>query len=456
MTGRGPWAAPLQQYLTRFFRYSPERELFREALTIMSLSDVSPSAPAARVSLWRDLLGSLRENSPIVLFSVLYGLAPFLIARAVAIPAPPYHDIIGSYVGFIGFAAVAMFAVFAIWYLYQARIRKIPNFQAEAWRRIRTDFLRRDRILLALPVLALWPIVGSAFSYIKSAIPLIQPFYLDEALQRWDRLIHFGTDPWRILQPLLGHMWITYGINFGYALWFFVLQAMLVLQAAATGDRKRRMQFLLTMALAWSLIGNLAAVLMSSAGPCYYALVSNGPNPFAPLMEYLHGVAANLSMGAFGYDLHIPFAATLLQDLLWQSYATSDSSLAMGISAAPSMHIASSWIMARLLWSKGRKAAVLGSLFLLLIFLGSIHLGWHYAIDGYLAVAGAWLLWRCTGWLLDRPAVQRYLWPEDDSGPVGAPALTRTAIEGDGHADLSRCNTLPFGIELDLSCRTRR
>jgi len=394
----------------------------------MSLSDVSPSAPAARALLWRDLLGSLRENSPIVLFSVLYGLAPFVVAREVAIPAAPYQGIIVSYAGFAAFAALAVFAVFAIWYLYQARVRRIPNFQVEAWRRIRSDFLRRDRILLALPVLALWPITASAFSYIKSAIPLIQPFYLDEPLQHWDRLIHFGVDPWRILQPLLGHMWITYGINFGYTLWFFVLQAMLVLQAAAMGDRKRRMQFLLTMALAWSLIGNLAAVLMSSAGPCYYAFVSDGPNPFAPLMEYLHDVAANVSIGAFGYELRIPFAATALQDLLWQSYAQSDSSLAMGISAAPSMHIASSWIIARLLWSKGRKAAVFGSLFLLLIFIGSIHLGWHYALDGYLAVAGAWLLWRFTGWLLDRPAVQRYLWPEGDGDRVGGPALGRTAI----------------------------
>jgi hypothetical protein len=394
----------------------------------MSLSVLSPPVLSTRESLWRDLLGSVRENSPIVLFSLLYGIVPFILARAVAIPAGPYGSLVASYVGFVGFAAMAVFAVFAVWYLYHARIRKVPNFQAEAWHRIRNDFLRRDRILLALPVLALWPITASAFSYIKSAIPMIQPFYLDEALQRWDRLIHFGVDPWRILQPIVGYTWITYAINFGYALWFFVLQAMLVLQAAATGDRKRRMQFLLTMALAWSLIGNLAAVLMSSVGPCYYALVSDGPNPFAPLMEYLHGVADNLSIGAFGYELHIPLTATALQDLLWQSYLASDSSMAMGISAAPSMHIASSWIIARLLWSKGRKAAIGGSLFLLVIFIGSIHLGWHYAIDAYLAVAGAWLLWRFSGWLLDRPAVQRFLWPAEGGGRASGQALEQAAV----------------------------
>src|SRR5688572_1450455 len=190
----------------------------------MSLSALSPPVLSTRESLWRDLLGSVRENSPIVLFSLLYGIVPFILARAVAIPAGPYGSLVASYVGFVGFAAMAVFAVFAVWYLYHARIRKVPNFQAEAWHRIRNDFLRRDRILLALPVLALWPITASAFSYIKSAIPMIQPFYLDEALQRWDRLIHFGVDPWRILQPIVGYTWITYAINFGYALWFFVLQ----------------------------------------------------------------------------------------------------------------------------------------------------------------------------------------------------------------------------------------
>ena len=29
-----------------------------------------------------------------------------------------------------------------------------------------------------------------------------------------------------------------------------------------------------------------------------------------------------------------------------------------------------------------------------LIFLGSIHLGWHYAVDGYLAFALAYAVWR--------------------------------------------------------------
>ena len=371
----------------------------------MSLWAVSQSANGARALRWQGLLASLRENSPLLLFVALYGLGPIIVYGRMDLPVAPYHDILLSYLGFALTAGLGLFAAFALWYLYHARVRKVPKFQSIAGQRIKHDFLSRERVLLALPVLALWPITASAFSYLKSVIPLVQPFYLDPLLREWDLTLHFGLDPWRILQPLLGYAWVTYLINFGYALWFFVLQAVLVLQSGAAGNRQRRMQFLLTMALAWALIGSLAATWMSSAGPCFYALVVGGPDPYAPLMDYLRGVATTLG------EWNIPLTALVLQDLLWESYATNGFGLAKGISAAPSMHIASSWIIWRLSWDMGRRARIAGSIFLGFIFVGSIHLGWHYAVDGYLSVAFAWVLWRLVGWILNQPAVRAFLRP---------------------------------------------
>jgi hypothetical protein len=369
-----------------------------------------------RALFWRDLWASVRENSPLILFVVLFAFGPIYAASRVAIPVAPFHDIVPTYLGFALVAPAMAFAAFALWFLYNKRIKRVPNFQAEAWRRLRSDFLTRERLILALPVLALWPVVASSFTYMKSVIPLLHPFYLDPALHHWDRVLHFGIDPWRILQPFFGYTWITFAINFVYTLWFFVLQATLVLQAAATSDRKRRMQFLLSMSLAWALIGTLAATLLSSAGPCYYGFVADGPNPYAPLMDYLHGVSENMSIGAFGFDVHLPLTSQMLQSLLWQGYSTSDFGMARGVSAAPSMHLASTWLIARLAWSIGGKARVFGAAFLGFVFIGSIHLGWHYALDGYLAMASAWMLWRAVGWLLDRPAVQAFLWPDRAGG----------------------------------------
>lgn len=378
----------------------------------MSLSAVSLSTPDVRLPWRHELLASLRENSPLLAFTVLFGLTPVFLAQALSIHPGPYGSLFLVYLGFLATVGVAIFAAFALWYLYHARVRKVPNFQAVAWQRIRNDFLHRDRLLLGLPILALWPITVSAFSYLKSVMPLVQPFYLDPLLYQWDQRLHFGVDPWRLLQPLIGHASTTYLINYVYAMWFFVFQAVLVLQACAAGNRKQRMQYLLTTALAWSLIGNLAATLMSSAGPCYYGAIVGGPDPYAPLMSYLHGIADNMSWTVFGHELRMPFTALVMQDLLWIGHENRDFGVAQGISASPSMHVASTWIIWRLAWSMGRTAKILGSIFLAFIFVGSIHLGWHYAIDGYLAIIGAWALWRLTGWLLDRPAVQSFLWPK--------------------------------------------
>ena len=386
----------------------------------MSLVVQPESVAGGRIARWSDVRGSLRENSPLILFAIVHGLVPLAVASIFSIQSRPYGQLWMAYAGFFTTVGLSLFAAFALWYLYHARIRKVPNFQSVAWHRIRNDFLRRDRLTLALPIIALWPITLTAFSYLKSVMPLIQPFYLDPALHLWDRALHFGIEPWRLLHPFLGYTWITYAINLIYALWFLAFLAVLILQACATGDRKLRMQYLLTQALAWSLIGNVAATLMSSAGPCYYGLVLGEADPYAPLMAYLHEIPQRLSFDLLGRDIQIPFATVILQDMLWQSQVNGDFGLAKGISAAPSMHVASTWIMWRLAWSMGRTARIFGSLFLAIIFIGSIHLGWHYALDGYLAIAGAWALWRLIGWLLDRPTVQTMLWPKGTPAPRAA------------------------------------
>jgi len=384
----------------------------------LSVAESAAQKSAVRAGPWRGLRASLRENSPLIALVIAYGATPFVVTRVFDIGATPYRAFGLCYLGMIASTLVALFAAFALWYLYNSRIRKVPNFQKMAGRRIRTDFLSRERVMLALPFLLLWPVMAMAFSFMKGAITDLQPFYLDPALHEFDRAIHFGVEPWRLLQPLLGHTAVTYLINLGYAMWLFVLQVVLVLQAGAAGNRQLRLRFLFSMALAWVVVGTLAATLLSSAGPCYYALVVGGSDPYAPLMAYLRGVADNLSIG----DVKLPFTALMLQDLLWQAYSAGDYTIAKGISAAPSMHLASTWLIWRLAWTMGRPARIAGSAFLALIFVGSIHLGWHYAVDGYIAIALAWAIWRAVGWLLDRAPVQAFLWPRGVSQPSATAA----------------------------------
>jgi hypothetical protein len=59
--------------------------------------------------------------------------------------------------------------------------------------------------------------------------------------------------------------------------------------------------------------------------------------------------------------------------------------------------------------------------FLVLMLLGSIHLGWHYAIDGYAGIAGAVAMWWACGRLVRTPALQRLLGGR--AGPAAKPAI---------------------------------
>jgi membrane-associated phospholipid phosphatase len=68
------------------------------------------------------------------------------------------------------------------------------------------------------------------------------------------------------------------------------------------------------------------------------------------------------------------------------------------------MHVASSVLLALLGWRLGRTVGIVLTVFAVLIQIGSVHLGWHYAIDGYIGALGAWLIWSFCGKLLQRSA----------------------------------------------------
>ena len=143
----------------------------------------------------------------------------------------------------------------------------------------------------------------------------------------------------------------------------------------------QRTTFLVAFTLAWPVIGILGAYALSSAGPCYFSLVTETPGsdagPFDPLMQYLAGL-----------DLQ----AVKLQAMLWEIYAKRDTGIVgSGISAMPSMHIATSTVVMLSMWRT--RARLLGVAFVGFMLVGSVHLGWHYAVDGYVGIVMAVALW---------------------------------------------------------------
>lgn len=338
----------------------------------------------------KPLHATLRAHRALLLLVVLYAIAAAVLVGH----APSEQDMLGVFAGFF-FASLtgAVFSLcgYAIYVMLFVRPDRLCHFLYHSLRR----YLNRERLLQALPVLLMLPLFATSFTVVKAAIPHFHAYTWDARLAAWDLALHGGTAPWAWLQPVFGHPLITAMLNFAYHLWFFLFYALIYWLALDTRRPLLRMQFLLSFVLSWIILGSVVAMLFASAGPCYYGYLHVGPDPYAPLMAYLHEA-----------NQHFPIWALQVQDMLWDGYRNGGPASELGISAMPSMHVATAVLMALLGWQLGRRVGIALTAFALLILLGSVHLGWHYALDGYVGAAGATLLWQLVGWAL-RPAKAR-------------------------------------------------
>ena len=333
------------------------------------------------------LRASLRTHRTLLLIVLLYAAAATLLAGG--LPSP--SDILNVLAGFL--VAILTGPIFILCgYTIRVMVMQRPHRLCHYLYHDLRRYLSNERLLHALPAMLLIPIFASSFTVFKAAIPRLHPYTWDATLSGWDMALHGGVAPWERLQPLLGHPLVTAVLNFAYHFWFFLFYAILYWLILDTRRPLLRMQFLLSFALTWIALGSILAVLFASVGPCYYGHL-HATDPYAPLMAYLHGA-----------NQQIPVWALQVQDMLWQGYQSKGVNGDLGISAMPSMHVATAVLMAMMGWRVSRAAGTALSVFAVLIMLGSIHLGWHYAVDGYVGAAGAVLVWRLVGRTLGREA----------------------------------------------------
>ncbi len=329
-----------------------------------------------------------RAEAGLALLAILYAAACYAVAlshgRAEDFSFFMYSGAAGLATFFLALGSICGRIVYI---MLRIRPRRLTAFIVNDFK---TFLLGQDRALRAVPVFLAFMVFMSAFTSMKMLIPVIQPFIWDEIFAVLDRTLHGGMDPWRLLHPLLGHPPMTTAVNFIYNLWFFVMFGALYWQLFSLANPQLRMQFFYSFFLSWIVNGTLLAILYSSAGPCFYAEFT-GSDYFAPLMDYLHG-AQQVS----------PVWALTTQDMLLESYREYGIGLGTGISAMPSMHVSIAFIIALAGWRTGRWPGIALTAFLFCILIGSVHLGWHYAIDGYASLLTTWLIWRFCGRLTAR------------------------------------------------------
>ncbi len=219
-----------------------------------------------------------------------------------------------------------------------------------------------------------------AFASWKTAIPMVHPFTWDPALWSLGARLHGGQVD-ALLAPVFGAPRAIIALDAVYETWGFVLFGLILWQTWQT-DLERAKRFLLAFALTWIGLGVLMATAFSSAGPWYEHLVT-GTHRFDRLFARLTAA-----------DGISPLAALEAQHYLWEAQVRGVVTLGSGISAFPSLHVAGAALAALAVSERNRWLGVLAWVYVGLTFVASVMLGWHYALDGEVAILATIVVWK--------------------------------------------------------------
>ena len=269
------------------------------------------------------------------------------------------------------------------WLRLTTKVSGWPGWRA-ALVRLRAEELSLERIGTVLVTVTLIMCTTRMHQAWKTRIG---PYTWDAAIAAADRSLH-GGDPWARLWPILGTPAITHALDAAYYSWYGAFALGLVWLTWAP-DSVHRRRFWTAFALLFALLGIVLAHLLASGGPVFYGGLVAGPNPFAPFVANL------LAMHAAA-----PLAAVQFQQLVWDDYARGAHTYWIAMSAMPSLHVAIPMLFACALARLGWLPALIGWVYVALMLIGSIQLGWHYALDGEVAVVGTVAIWYLSGWLV--------------------------------------------------------
>ncbi|VVS99470.1 phosphatase PAP2 family protein [Rhizobium sp. EC-SD404] len=335
----------------------------------MSTIESIPTKTSLRMPA-RFLIG---ENAPVLLIIALHGAA-VLVVR-----------------GWIGFEGLAHPLYFKQWiplYLVMCPILMIAGIlftiihRTNDWRERRLllqEATSADRLATftsgLVLLMALMLFMGS-FTTFKTMMPTLRGGFLhDRAQADWDAWLHFGHEPWTLLQGWLASDWGRQTIEFNYnVVWFLVCFLPLFWIAVSPRASAFRARYFACFTLSWIVIGNLLALAWISAGPAFYHHVTGDTERFAGLMTFIAGGEGSAH------------SAARFQEYLWSTYTRGEMAFGTGISAFPSMHVGLAALNAFFLFDYSRRLGAIAFAYLGLVLASSVYLGWHYAIDGYVSI----------------------------------------------------------------------
>lgn len=228
----------------------------------------------------------------------------------------------------------------------------------------------------------IFPLFLGGYTWAKTSIPFAVGYGWEAIWADLDKLI-FGMDAWqwshRLMPDGLATAWtFYYSVVWGFVLLF---SGMLI---SLFASRRFAATYFTALMLSWLIGGIGMAMCMSAAGPVFAHL-------------------ADPALIAQFRPLHAELSRLLASDdlvLTSQRYLEAAAGIKVavkggGISAMPSMHMATCTVLVLAAWRTSW--LLLALLFWALTFFGSIYLGYHYAVDAPVAAVvavGCWIMAR--------------------------------------------------------------
>lgn len=237
-------------------------------------------------------------------------------------------------------------------------------------------------LLASIPLLLIGVVLLPLFSSMKSMIPLFTDYTWDATFAEWDRAIFLGIDPWKLLWPLLGNPWVTATMAVFYHLWILLLylgSVFVILDGRVSSFLRRR--YFLSYVLTWALLGCVMATAFASVGPVF-AQTLVGLDSFAPQLDLLRSGSQR-----------VPLMTLPVQDMLLERFYADERGLGSGITAMPSLHVAIAFLFWLTMRQLDRHLGRVCFAFFAIIWVSSVHLAYHYAIDGLASVLGVLVIW---------------------------------------------------------------
>lgn len=337
------------------------------------------------------IVAEMRRDRILYLIVLFYFAAAACLAVAVGQPgrfAPQLYFLRWSE-GLFGFLSVGL----AIYVVPLAMMRN-PARPATAMLAIVTS-LPWPRLFAGSMLFLCIGIFLGVFTSMKNLLPSVVPFYADPMLAAADAWLFGGEQPWQVLQGVLGHHPVTRAIEIIYTTGWLGAKYMLPLAVAILPQLAWiRLRFFLCYFFLWIVLGNVVAALFMSAGPVYYGEFTGDHAMFRDLVAYI-----GQSAGSWN-------AAADYQAYLLYFYRTGTVELGTGISAFPSLHVAVTTLFLFAGWAIDRRLGMVLTVLWGVVLVGSVHLGWHYAMDGLVSLVATTAVWWASGKLVPsrRPA----------------------------------------------------